>query len=219
MATTEFDERNIIEGDAVNWRLIVYPLLAVLVVLLGGFGLYYYQLTQREQAEEQASAALGDAKSPEEMTKIADQYPDTVQAGVALMRAAALSFDQGNFDGALKDYQRVTSLKQAPPEVVDSAQLGAAAAQEASGQGDIAIQSYLTVAHKGNRSPFAPVAFHQAAQIYAARKDKAGETQVLQQAVQLGGDSPFVKDAADQLKALAPQANVAPTGANVTPAP
>lgn len=221
MATTEFDERNILEGQEVNWRLIVYPILAGLVVLLGGFGIYYYVLNQREQAEEQASSALEQAKSPEEMAKVADQYPETVQAGVALMRAAALAFDQGHFDAALKDYQRVAALKQAPPELRDSAQLGVGAAQEASGQGDAAIQSYLEVAHKGNRTAFAPVAFHQAAQIYADRKDKAGETQVLQQAVQLGGDSPFVKDAADRLKTLTPQAALPGTaGTNVTsPAP
>ena len=30
MATLESDERNIIERDEINWRLIVYPILAVL---------------------------------------------------------------------------------------------------------------------------------------------------------------------------------------------
>jgi predicted negative regulator of RcsB-dependent stress response len=221
MAGTEFDERNIIEGDPVNWRLIVYPILAGLVMLLAGFGIYYYQLNQREQAEEQAAAALGDAKTADDMAKVADQYPRTVQAGVALMRAADLFYSQDNFDAALKDYQRVTGLKQAPTELRDSAQLGVAATQEADGQGDAAIQSYLTVAHKGSRSPFSPVAYHQAAQIFADRKDKASEAQLLQQAVQLGGDSPFVKDAADQLKALAP-APVSPTpaaGTNAAPVP
>ena len=210
MAGTEFDERNIIEGDPVNWRMIVYPLLAGLVVLLGGLGIYYYQLNQREQAEEQAAAALGAAKTADDMAKVADQYPHTVQAGVALMRAADLFYNQDQFDAALKDYQRVTGLKEAPPELRDSAQLGIAATQAAVGQGDAAIQSYLTVAHKGSRSPFSPAAFHQAAQIFADRQDKTSEAQVLQQAVQLGGDSPFVKDAADQLKALAP---VSPTPA------
>ena len=146
MAGTEFDERNIIEGDPVNWRMIVYPLLAGLVVLLGGLGIYYYQLNQREQAEEQAAAALGAAKTADDMAKVADQYPHTVQAGVALMRAADLFYNQDQFDAALKDYQRVTGLKEAPPELRDSAQLGIAATQAAVGQGDAAIQSYLTVA-------------------------------------------------------------------------
>ena len=78
--------------------------------------------------------------------------------------------------------------KQAPAELRDSAQLGLASTQEASGKADDAIQTYLAVAHKGNHSPFAPVAFHQVAAIYASRQDKANETQILQQAVQLGGD-------------------------------
>jgi predicted negative regulator of RcsB-dependent stress response len=217
MAGTEFDERNIMEGDPVNWRMIVYPILAGLVVLVAGFGIYYYQLNQREQAEEQAATALGDAKTPEDMAKVADQYPGTVQSGVALMRAAALLFDQGSFDVALKDYQSVVGMEKAPPELRDSAQLGIAATQEAAKQPDAAVESYLAVARKGNRSPFAPVAYHQAAQIYADRKDTANETQVFQQAVQLGGDSPFVKAAADQLKALAPAAAAIST--NAAPAP
>jgi predicted negative regulator of RcsB-dependent stress response len=219
MASTEFDERNIMEADPFNWRLIVYPILTVLAVLLVGFGTYYYQLNQREQAEEQASAALSQAKSPEEMAKVAGQYPGTIQAGVALMRAADGYFNEGNFGDALTDYQRVSGFKQAPTELRDSAQLGAAAAQEASGQGDAAIQSYLNVAHKGSHSPFAPVAYHQAAQIFTDRKDKTSEAQILQQTVQLGGDSPFVKAAADQLKALNPGGIPTGGGTSTPPVP
>jgi len=222
MASLESDERNIIEAEEINWRLIVYPILAIAVLLLGGFGIYYYQLNQREQAEEQAQAALSTAKTPADMAKVADQFPDTTQASVALMRAADLSFTQKDYPTALKDYQSVIDAKQSPQELRDSAQLGLASTQEASGKADDAIQTYLIVAHKGNHSAFAPVAFHQVAAIYASRHDKTNETQILQQAVQLGGNSPFVKEAADQLKQLAPTS--APTGtggtsSNVAPTP
>jgi predicted negative regulator of RcsB-dependent stress response len=220
MASLESDELNIIEAEEINWRLIVYPVLVIAVLLLGGFGIYYYQLNQREQAEEQAAAALSTASTPDDMAKVADQFPDTTQASVALMRAADLSFTQKDYAAALKDYQRAIDSKQSPPELRESAQLGLASAQEASGKADDAIQTYLDVAHKGNHSPFAPVAFHQIAAIYASRQDKANETQILQQAVQLGGNSPFVKEAADQLKELAPASAAASASTtNAAPTP
>jgi predicted negative regulator of RcsB-dependent stress response len=202
MATLESDERNIVEADEVNWRMIVYPIVLVIVVLLGGFGYYYYQLNQREQEETQARTALVAAKTPADMMKVADGFPKTTQAAVALMNAADASFTTKDYPGALKAYQRVTSASDTPAELRDSAQLGVASVQEASGKAEDAVQSYLQVAHKGSASPFAPAAYYQVARIYDARKDIPAEKSVLQQAVQLGGDSVFVKQAAILLKSL-----------------
>ena len=206
MASLASDERNIIEAEELNWRLVAYPILAIVALLLIGFGIYYYQLNQREQAEEAAAAALTAAKTQADIVKVADSYPETTQAAVALMRAADLSVAAKDFDNAKKDYQRVLDSKQAPAELRDSAQLGLAAVQEANGDVDNAIQSYLAIAQKGSASPFAPAAYHQVAAIYASRQDTVHEEQILQQAVRLGGDSPFVKEAADRLKALTPEA-------------
>ncbi len=86
MASLESDERNIIEAEDFNWRVVVYPILAIVAVLVIGFGIYYYQLNQREQAEEQASAALANAKTPADIANVADSYPDTIQAAVGLFR-------------------------------------------------------------------------------------------------------------------------------------
>ena len=58
MATLESDESNILDAETVNWRLIVYPILAALVILVGGLGYYYYLQTQREDLESKARAAL-----------------------------------------------------------------------------------------------------------------------------------------------------------------
>jgi predicted negative regulator of RcsB-dependent stress response len=210
MASLASDERNIIEVEDFNWRVVVYPILAIVALLLIGFGIYYYELNQREQAEEAAAAALTAAKTPADMVKIADTYPTTTQASIALIKAADLSIAAKDFDGAQKDYQRVIGSKQAPEELRDSAQLGLASAQEANGDVDAAIQSYLAIAQKGGQSAFAPVAYHQVAAIYASRQDTVHEEQILQQAVRLGGDSPFVKEAADRLKVLTPDAAAAP---------
>jgi predicted negative regulator of RcsB-dependent stress response len=206
MASLASDERNIIEAEDFNWRLVVYPILAIVALLLIGFGSYYYLLNQREQAEEAAAAALTDAKTPADIVKIANTYPDTTQAAVALLKAADLSVAAKDFDNAKTDYQRVLGSKQAPVELRDSAQLGLASVQEANGDVDRAIQSYLAIAQKGSASPFAALAYHQVAAIYASRQDTVHEEQILQQAAGLGGDSPFVKEAADRLKALTPAA-------------
>jgi predicted negative regulator of RcsB-dependent stress response len=216
MASLASDERNIIEAEEFNWRLVVYPIIAIVALLLVGFGTYYYELNQREQAEESAAAALAAARTPADSVKVADTYPNTTQAAVALIKAADLSVAAKDFDDAQKDYQRAIDSQQAPSELRDSAQLGLASVQEANGNGDAAIQTYLAVAQKGSHSAFAPVAYHQVAVIYASRQDKVHEEQILQQAVRLGGDSPFVKDAADRLKALAPESAAVPS-TNATP--
>ena len=204
MASLESDERNIIDGQELNWRVVAYPIIAVIIAVLVGLGIYHYQLDQQEQAEEKVSTALDAAKTPADIVKAADAYPDTVQASVGLMRAAALSSADKDYDSAQKDYQRVIDAKQAPDELRDSAQLGLAIGFLHGGEADDAIHSYMEVAQKGNRSPFAPVAYHQVAAIYASRQDKANEEKTLQLALRLGGDSPFVKEAADRLKILAP---------------
>ncbi len=214
MASLASDERNIIEAEEFNWRLVVYPLLVIVAALLIGFGLYYYQLNLREQAEEAAAAAISAAKTPADLTKIADTYPTTTQAAVAQMKAGALSLAAKDYPAAQKSYQAVLDSKEAPAELHDAAQLGLASVLEATGKTDDAIQTYLVVAQKGNQSPFAPVAYHQVASIYASRDDKTNEEKILQQAVRLGGDSSFVKQAAERLKTLAPEtsapANAAP---------
>jgi predicted negative regulator of RcsB-dependent stress response len=216
MATLESDERNIIEADEVNWRLIVYPILAVAIVVIGGFGIYSYQLHQREEAEMQARVALEAAKTPEDMAKVADDYPRTTQAAIALMKAADASFTAKDYPGALKDYQRVTGAAETPADLRESAQLGLASVQEASGKSEDAIQSYLEIARKGGNSAFAPAAYYQAARICESQKNTSAERQILQEAVRLGGDSLFVKEAQSMLKTL--QAAPAAAATNAAPA-
>jgi predicted negative regulator of RcsB-dependent stress response len=211
MATLESDDRNIVEADAVDWRFVAFPAVAVMIVLFGGFGIYYYQLNQRDIQESAARDALVQAKSPDEMVRVADQFPKTTQAAVALISAADASYNAKDYASAMQDYQRAASAPDTPVELRDSAQVGFASSQQASGKSDDAIQSFLKVAQKGDHSAFAPAAYYAIAQIYADRKDLAQEKNILQQTVQLGGDSPFVKAAAVQLRTMsgAPPAGTA----------
>ena len=227
MATLQSDDRNIIEADEINWRIIVYPILAVLVALVGGFGIYYYHLNQLNAAETQARESLVQAKSPAELVKVADQFPHTIQASLALISAADASYAKKDFDGAIAAYQRVASEAEARPELRDSAQFGLGSTQEAAGKMDDAIKSYLEVAHKGSKSAFAPAAYSAVSQIYASRKDKANEEKILQEMIRLDNESPFVKEAAARLKELngtpaveaaAPTANQTAPATNAAPA-
>jgi predicted negative regulator of RcsB-dependent stress response len=209
MAILQSDEANILDAEEFNWRLIVYPVLAVLVILVGGFGYYYYLQSQREQLEANARTALVAAKTPEELVKVADQFPGADQGTLALLSAADASFGKRDYATAIQDYQRIIQAEATDPELRDAAQLGLASAQEASNKIDDAISAYLAVAQHGAKSPFAPYAYSAVARLYDDRGEKDKERDILTQAASLDPDSPFVKQAQFKLKQLSPAQNPA----------
>ena len=198
------DEANLIDAESINWRLIVYPVLAVLVIVVGGLGYYYYVQDQRLQLEGTARAALLQAKTPEELNKVADQYPTTTQATLALINAASISFTKHDYAGAIADYQRIVQNPATDPELLDSAQLGLASCQEANGKTADAASTYTQVGDRGAKSPFAPFAYLAAARIYEGKGDKDNERRILMEAASLDPDSQFVKEAQFKLKQLSP---------------
>jgi len=204
MATLESNDSNILDAETINWRLIVYPIVAAVVLLVGGFGYYYYLQSQRELLETQARAVLLQARTPEAMVKVAGQFPGTDQATIALLSAADGSFAKRDFASAMADYQRVVGTVTADPVLRDSAQLGLARCLEASGKTDDAINAFLAVAQRGDKTPYAPYAYQSAADIYEQRGDKNNERMILTEAAGLGDDSPFVKQAQFKLKELNP---------------
>jgi predicted negative regulator of RcsB-dependent stress response len=203
MATLESNDSNILDSETINWRLVVYPILAALIIVAGGFGYYYYLQNQREELEATARAALLQAKTPEDLVKVADQFPHTDQETLALLSAANGSFAKRDFAAAIKDYQRIIQTAGTDAELRDSAQLGLGSSLEASGKGDDAIQAYLEVANRGTKSPYAPYAYTAAARIYEQRGDTTNERSILTEAASLDPDSPFVKQAQVKLKELA----------------
>jgi predicted negative regulator of RcsB-dependent stress response len=210
MATLQSDEANILDVETINWRLVVYPVLAALVVAVGGFGYYYYLQNQREELEASARAALVAANTPEEMVKVANQYPHTDQATLALQSAAAASFAKRDYAAAIQDYQQIAQTVTTDPELRDSAQLGLASSLEANGKIDDAINTYLAVAREGAKSPFAPYAYNSVASLYDRRGDKDNERNILTEAASLDPDSPFVKQAQYKLKEMTTAAQPPP---------
>jgi tetratricopeptide (TPR) repeat protein len=218
MSTLQTDEPNIIDAEEVNWRWIVYPLLLVLLVVAGGFGVYFYLQSAQDAAEAEARAALVKATTPADFLKVAEQYPKTDQAMLALFSAANASFDQRDFDGAKAAYQKVIDNPVLTAQWRDSASLGLASCDEAKGDGDKAISEYLEVARRGDASPFAAYAYNAVARIYDARGDKKTETDILQQAAGLDPNSPSAQIAQQRLKTLMPQQPPAFPPANPAPA-
>jgi predicted negative regulator of RcsB-dependent stress response len=211
MATLQSDEANILDAETVNWRLVVYPILAALVIAAGGFGYYYYLLNQREGLEASARAALVQAKTPEEMVKVADQFAGTDQGTLALLSAADGSFAKRDYAAAIQDYQRIIQTVATDAELRDSAQVGLASSLEANGKIDDAINAYLTVAQEGDKSPYAPFAYISAARLYEEKGDKEKEREILTEAASLDPDSQFVKQAQSKLKQLTAAAQPPPT--------
>jgi predicted negative regulator of RcsB-dependent stress response len=203
MATQESDDSNIIDGQEINLRLIVYPILAAVVIIAGGLGFYYSQQLQRDKAEADARAAMLKATTPEELVQVADQYPHTDQATLALLKAADDSFSKPDYAASTKDYQRVLDTTGTDPLLRDSAQLGLASALEANGKVDDAIAAYLEVARRGDKTPYAPFGYNAVARIYAQRGDKDNERKILMEETSLDPDSAFVKQAQARLKELA----------------
>lgn len=204
MATLDTEDGNILDAEAVNWRRIVYPVAGLVIVLLGGLSIYYYQQNQRDQMELEARQAIFEAKTPEALRAVADQYPKTAQADFALIDAANLSLAQRDYAGAIQDYRRISDNPRGDAMLRDSAQVGLASALEANGKLDDAIAAYLTVAQRGKASPYAPFAYTSAARLYQQKGDKKNEREMLNEAVALGGDSPFIKEAQYQLKMMEP---------------
>jgi predicted negative regulator of RcsB-dependent stress response len=215
MAILQTDEANIIDAENFNWRLVVYPLLAILIIGVLGLSYYLYQQNAREEMEASARAALIEAKTPADLAKVADQFPGSDQATLALLSAATDSFSKHDYATAIQDYQRVLQSASTSPSLIDSAQLGLASAQDASGKPDDAITAYQVVAQRGDKSPFAPYAYNAIANIYEQRGDKDNERKTLTEIASLDPDSSFVKQAQYKLKQLAPPA----PAPSATPAP
>ncbi len=233
MSTLQTDDPNIIDAEAVNWRWIVYPILVVLIVAAVGFGIYYHQQVTQDAAEAEARTALLKATTPADFLKIAEQYPSTDQATLAIFSAANASFDARDFDGAQAAYHKIVDNIALGAQWHDSASLGIASCDEAKGDAEKAITEYLEVARKGDNSPFAPYAYTCVARLYDQRGDKQTEIEILNQAVLLDPGAPSTQLAQQRLKELTPQqapsmsipvtgasaaANPAPT-APVTPPP
>jgi predicted negative regulator of RcsB-dependent stress response len=219
MTTSDFGDANIVEGDSINWRLVVYPLVAAVLLILGGLIYYFYLQNQREELEIAARAALLQAKTPEALVAVADRFPTTRQATLALLSAANDSYNKKDYDAANRDYQRIAVNADTDAVLRDSAVMGLASTLESAGRPDDAVKAYLSVARRGADSPYAPAAYSAAASIFRQHGDRNNEESLLIEEAGLDPESNFVKEAQQRLKDINAAAVIPATSNSVITPP
>jgi hypothetical protein len=203
MPSLESPDSNILDAQAVNWRFVVYPIVGVLILVFGGCGIYFYLQTARAEHEAQAREALLAAKTPGALVQVADRFPGTTHAAMALIAAGNFSYDQKDYASAENDFQRVAGSADLDDGVRDSARLGYAAALQAAGApDDQAVDAYLAVANRGKSSPFASYACLAAAHLYERQHNLDKEKELLLQATGIDTETPFGQQAQKLLQSL-----------------
>ena len=206
-----FPDTNVVESEPVNWRLIVYPLLALLVLVAGIYSYFAYRQHAVEQRESEARTALVSAHSTAELLSVANRYPKTVQATLAGITAGEQALFNRDFVVAENAFTAVLHTPKIDPQLHDSAQLGLAATYEANGKTAEAIAAYLNVAHEGNTTPYAAYAFYTVAGIYLRKDDKANARKTFSELASLNNRSAFLPTGARQLASLNAEAAAQPS--------
>ncbi len=128
--------------------------LTIAVVVFLGFAVYR---NYKQSNEQKASQMLFSARSAEELQQIAAQYGDTKAAPLALLSAASMAFEAGQYEPANYVF---TQFQQRYPShaLLPSAELGIAQCLEASGQleaGEKAFDAFLKAYPKHFLMPMA----------------------------------------------------------------
>lgn len=152
-------------------------LVALIVVILGLQGWMGSSAGEESYALMQAKTAYGQRQLADAQAKLqqvqANYGGET--AAEAQYYLARIKFDQGDYSGALMDFE--ACLKNYSPDeaTVQGAMAGLASAMEATGRADEAASKYLEIAEKFSETAFAPEALTQAARIYLKQNqnDKA----------------------------------------------
>ena len=142
---------------------------AVIVIVVGFF--FWFSSVERAQKAITAGEAVTDVlvsrgfESPDAYLKVAADHTGTRAGQRALLQAAALLFDQGNYTEAQAQFQNF--LEAYPGSDFESdALLGSAACLDAEGKSDQAISAYQHVINSSGNSQQANAANFAIATIY-----------------------------------------------------
>lgn len=171
--------------------------LLIIVCALGGVMGYRWYSSRETRLNEQAWGAMAVAQQPDELVRVAEDYPDTPVARMAMLQAGDTLLQQATFgvpdpaneamprqltaeetqdylDRASKLYEKVIATGHGeglPSLVVLNARLGLAATYESMGQFDKAVEQYTAVQKEaGPYKMLASKASAQGKQIEALRQ-------------------------------------------------
>jgi predicted negative regulator of RcsB-dependent stress response len=129
---------------------------SVIVIIVAFF--FWFSTVQSEQKQIEAGQAVSQllvsrtGESSDGYLKIASDYPGTIAGQRAMLAAATLLFDQGNYADAQTQFQHYIDAHP-DGQFFTQALLGNAASLAAQGQLDQAVTAYQRVLNSANRSP------------------------------------------------------------------
>jgi predicted negative regulator of RcsB-dependent stress response len=188
--------------------------IGALVLLAVGtvIGFLVWRSHQKQIHAEQALSAVrmpfGPSQLPEPGTaeallKVAADYPDTLAAAKATLRAGTVYFDQGNYPKAQEQFEKYLRAHGETPWV-PQAVYGIAASIEAQGKTAEAITKYTNFLATYPSDPAADQARLTLARLYEQTQQPALALDVLNKLVsnQAGGFSPSASEAQDKIREL-----------------
>lgn len=176
-------------------------------------GFFVWHNAQEEIDAEQALSSVHMPFSPtelpapgtaEEFVKVAQEYPKTLAAPKALLRAGTVYFDTGNFAKAQEQFDNFLRNYGDTPWV-PQAVYGVAASLDAQGKATEAIAKYNDFLRSYSSDPVADEARLSLARLYEQTKQPALALEALNKVVsgaQAGGMTPAMGEAQEKIKEL-----------------
>jgi predicted negative regulator of RcsB-dependent stress response len=199
---------------------------AVIVLLVGTvIGFFVWRGSQKKVDAEQALSSVrmpfgpGQQVEPgtaEALVKVAQDYPGTMAAAKATLRAGTVYFDQGNYTKAQEQFDLFLREHNETPWV-PQAVYGIAASIEAQGKTAEAITKYTNFIATYPNDPAADQARLTLARLYEQTQQPALALDVLNKLMsnQQGGFGPGASEAQDKIREIyAKHPNLAPVPSN-----
>jgi tetratricopeptide (TPR) repeat protein len=145
---------------------------------------------------------LPEPGTAEALLKVAADYPGTLAAAKAILRAGTVYFDQGNYPKAQEQFERYLRAHGETPWV-PQAVYGIAASIEAQGKAAEAITKYTSFLASYPNDPAADQARLALARLYEQTQQPVLALDILNKIVnQAGGFSPGASEAQDKIREL-----------------
>lgn len=188
-------------------------IVAAVVVVVGTvIGFLVWRNGQKTIEAEHALSAVRLPFSPsqpyepgtgEALLKVADEYPDTLAAAKAVLRAGTVFFDQGNYPKAQEQFERFLRNHNETPWI-PQAVYGVAASLDAQGKTAEAIARYTNFVATYPNDPAVDQARLTVARLYEQNQQPALALETLNKIVnnQQGGFGPLASEAHEKIAEL-----------------
>jgi tetratricopeptide (TPR) repeat protein len=164
MANNPIDKKTAIpqkQADAESlqslYAKLVRPLLWALTAVLAALALGSWYARRRDNARAQAAELYWNARTPQELEAMTEDYSESPLASLALLKAAKEQYDAGEYAAALKLYR---DFQEREPNhfMLDSARMGEWHSREMLGQIQEALRGFAQFVDQHAESPLAPQA-------------------------------------------------------------